>query len=118
IGKPLGQQWGFVAERLFVDDEEVANSPTQFGSYMAGDIKYKDINRDGKITDLDKVPIGFPTTPEINYGFGLSMGYKAFDVSFFFQVSARQSFWVHLQNTTPFLDDNTDDGLKIGRAHV
>lgn len=111
IGQPLGQQWGFVAERLFVDDEEVANSPTQFGSYMAGDIKYKDINGDGKITDLDKVPIGFPTTPEINYGFGLSMGYKAFDVSFFFQGSARQSFWVDLQNTTPFLDGNTNDGL-------
>lgn len=117
IGKPLGQQWGFVAERLFVDDEEVANSPTQFGSYMAGDIKYKDINRDGKITDLDKVPIGFPTTPEINYGFGLSMGYKAFDVSFFFQGSARQSFWVDLQNTTPFLDGNTGDGL-IGHNAV
>ncbi|MGV3761049.1 SusC/RagA family TonB-linked outer membrane protein [Parapedobacter sp.] len=115
IGQPLGQEWGFVAERLFVDDEEVENSPTQFGTYQAGDIKYKDINADGKITDLDKVPIGFPTTPEINYGFGLSMGYKSFDVSFFFQGSARQSFWVDLKRTTPFLDGNSglgdDDGL-------
>lgn len=111
IGHPLSQQWGFIAERLFVDDKEVRNSPTQFGTYMAGDIKYKDINGDGKITDLDKVPIGFPTTPEINYGFGLSMGYKSFDLSFFFQGSGRQSFWVDLQNTTPFLDGNTSDGL-------
>lgn len=122
VGQPLSQQWGFVAERLFVDDEEVENSPTQFGSYMAGDIKYKDINGDGQITDLDKVPIGFPTTPEINYGFGLSMGYKAFDVSFFFQGSARQSFWIDLKKTTPFLDGNSgisgeDDGL-IGNNAV
>lgn len=116
IGQSLGQQWGFIAERLFVDDKEVENSPTQFGTYMAGDIKYKDINGDGKITDLDKVPIGFPTTPEINYGFGLSVGYKSFDASFFFQGSGRQSFWIDLKKTTPFLDGNSgisgeDDGL-------
>ena len=43
---------------------------------MAGDIKYRDVNGDGKISELDKVPIGYPTTPEINYGFGLSVGYK------------------------------------------
>src|SRR5690606_21623429 len=117
IGQPLSQQWGFVAERLFVDDEEVENSPTQFGTYQAGDIKYKDINMDGKITDLDKVPIGFPTTPEINYGFGLSMGFKSIDVSFFFQGSGRQSFWVDLNRTTPFVDGNADDGL-IGHNAV
>lgn len=116
IGKSLGQEWGYIAERLFIDDEEVKNSPTQFGNYMAGDIKYRDVNGDGKISELDKVPIGYPTTPEINYGFGLSVGYKGLDASFFFQGSARQSFWLDQKKITPFMDANSgqsdDDGLK------
>ena len=116
IGKSLGQTWGYIAERLFVDDEEIKNSPTQFGNYMGGDIKYRDINGDGKISELDKVPIGYPTTPEINYGFGVSAGYKGLDVSFFFQGSARQSFWLDQGKVTPFIDGyihgNENDGMK------
>lgn len=121
VGQSLGQTWGYIAERLFVDEEEVKNSPTQFGEYMAGDIKYRDVNKDGKISELDKVPIGYPTTPEINYGFGLSAGYKGFDASFFFQGSARQSFWLDLKKITPFIDgdagENGNDG-KTGQNAV
>ncbi|MDR0558660.1 MAG: TonB-dependent receptor [Prevotellaceae bacterium] len=94
VGYSLNQEWGYVAERLFVDEDEVRNSPKQFGSYMAGDIKYKDINSDGKITELDMVPIGYPKSPEIVYGFGLSGGWKGIDVSFFFQGLARESFQI------------------------
>lgn len=96
VGYPISQPWGYIAERLFVDDNDVANSPVQnFNALnVAGDIKYKDINKDGQITSLDRVPIGYPTVPEINYGFGFSMGYKDFDFSAFFQGSARSSFWI------------------------
>lgn len=105
IGNSLGQQWGLIAERLFVDDEDVKNSPQQqFGEYKAGDIKYKDINLDGIIDEQDQVPIGYPVTPEIIYGFGFSLGYKNFDLSAFFQGSARSSFWINPQNVTPFAD--------------
>ena len=64
MGQNLSQSWGLIAERLFVDEADIANSPTQnFGDrVMAGDIKYKDINNDGQITEADKVPIGYPTT--------------------------------------------------------
>ena len=78
----MNRQWGYIAERLFVDEADIANSPVQsFGTYLPGDIKYKDINKDGKISDADLVPIGYPTTPEITYGFGLSMGFKNWDIS-------------------------------------
>ena len=96
IGQSLQQTYGYIAERLFVDDAEAANSPSQEfgGTYGGGDIKYTDVNRDGKITEADKVPIGNPTIPEIVYGFGFSLGYKSFDLSAFFQGSANQSFWL------------------------
>ena len=75
IGQRLSQRWGYVAEGLFMDDAEVNNSPRQqFGEYAAGDLKYKDINMDDVIDVRDVVPIGYPTTPEIIYGFGFSMG--------------------------------------------
>ena len=48
------------------------------------------------------VPIGNPTTPEIVYGFGLSTGYKNFDISTFLQGVANESFWIDVSATTPF----------------
>jgi TonB-linked SusC/RagA family outer membrane protein len=105
-GQKISQRWGYIAERLFLDDEEVKNSPTQtFGEYGAGDIKYKDINKDGRIDENDQVPIGYPTTPEINYGFGLSLGYKKFDFSCFFQGSDRSSFWINPSSIAPFIGE-------------
>ncbi len=95
-GHNLNQQWGLLAERLFVDEAEILNSPRQdFGEYMAGDIKYKDINGDGIINSNDRIPMGFPTVPEIQYGFGMSVGYKSFDFSFFLQGNSNVSFFIN-----------------------
>lgn len=103
VGNSLSQKWGYIAERLFVDDMEALNSPKQnFGVYGGGDIKFRDVNGDGQVTPLDMVPIGHPTDPEIIYGFGLSAGLKGFDLSCFFQGSARSSFWIDPAATSPF----------------
>ena len=119
IGHPISQVWGYIGESLFVDDAEVANSPLQSfgGEVMGGDIKYRDVNGDGKITVLDQVPIGFPTEPEIVYGFGLSAGFKGLDMSAFFQGLTRESFWIDPQATAPFASfyyqSEIDAGARI-----
>lgn len=106
IGQSLSQNYGYIAERLFVDDTEAANSPKQnFGIYGGGDIKYTDVNRDGQITEADKVPIGNPTTPEVVYGFGFSAGFKGIDFSAFFQGLANESFWIDPVATAPFQNE-------------
>jgi TonB-linked SusC/RagA family outer membrane protein len=108
VGYSLHQARGYIAERLFVDDEEAASSPPQYigtSVYGGGDIKYLDVNRDGRITEADMVPIGHPTVPEIVYGFGVSTGFKGFDCSLFFQGAARQSFWINAGGTAPFIND-------------
>jgi TonB-linked SusC/RagA family outer membrane protein len=118
IGNAISQQWGYVAERLFIDEDDVVNAPRQdFGEYLPGDIKYKDINGDNVVNQLDLVPLGYPTTPEINYGFGISAGYKNLDVSVFFQGSARSSFWTDANAMSPFVQ-RTSDGrvLETGLA--
>ena len=112
----IGQTWGYIAERLFVDDEEARNSPKQFGDYRGGDIKYKDINGDGVINFKDEVPIGHPTSPEIIYGLGFSTGYKNFDLSVFFQGSGSSSFWIDPVATAPFLDTDDDDNVASHNA--
>ena len=105
VGLNLSQPYGYIAERLFIDEADIANSPLQtFGDYMPGDIKYKDINNDGLIDINDEVPIGYPTTPKIIYGFGLSSSYKNLDFSFFFQGSAQSSFFIDAYNSSPFID--------------
>ncbi|WP_372755760.1 SusC/RagA family TonB-linked outer membrane protein [Mariniflexile sp.] len=111
-GNSVAQTYGLIAERLFIDDEEVANSPTQFGDVRGGDIKYRDINNDGVINNSDRVPIGLPTTPELIYGFGGTLGYKDFDFSFFFQGSGRSSFFINPASIQPFyINGRSESGL-------
>jgi len=105
VGHPTAQSWGYIAERLFVDDEEVRSSPTQsFGSFptMGGDIKFRDVNGDGQISPLDMVPIGHPTRPELIWGTQLTATYKGVDLSAFIQGSARSSFFIDVAQTSPF----------------
>ncbi len=114
VGHSVNQVFGLIAERYFIDEYEVLNSPLQFGKYHGGDIKYRDVNGDGQITNLDRVPIGYPTIPEIIYGFGFSFGVKSFDFGAFFQGSARSSFWINPTNISPFVkSERTFNGLQI-----
>jgi hypothetical protein len=94
IGLPVDQQTGYVALGLFASQEEINQSPPQYGNLRVGDIKYKDVNGDGVINSYDRVPIGRTWVPEITYGFGASFQWKKFDLSFLFQG---------VGNTTMFL---------------
>lgn len=120
-GNMINQPFGYVAERLFVDDNEAANSPTQlFGNTlpMGGDIKYRDINGDGVINQDDQVAIGLPSTPQVIYGFGFSMSYKSFDLSAFFQGSGRSSFFINPTGVTNFNDGVFGTAPFVNNAQI
>ncbi len=99
-GQAIGQQRGLIAERLFIDEADIANSPVQtFDNsneigVMPGDIKYKDINDDGIINSYDMVPIGYTAVPQIESGVGFSFGAHGFDFSCFFRLAGRVSFMI------------------------
>lgn len=112
-GYSINQSWGYIAERLFIDNQEVANSPVQFADVglLAGDIKYRDITKDGLVNADDQVPLGYPTEPEIIYGFGSTFSYKNFDLGFFFQGAARYSFFLNSKQIQPFFQN---EGYQTG----
>lgn len=92
-GKPLDCMRGYIAEGLFVDQEDIDSHAVQdLGStVMPGDIKYRDVNGDGHITQEDQVVISpYGNTPRIQYGLGLSVTWKKFDFNVFFNGSAKR----------------------------
>lgn len=94
VGKPIGLFYGYVAEGIFNDLEDLNNAPIQFeqsvgtgaGQTYLGDVKYKDVNGDGVINANDKTFIGNPH-PDFTFGFTNNFKYKNFDLSVFMQGS-------------------------------
>jgi len=78
-------RFGLIAEKLFESQAEINASPTQFGTLMPGDVKYKDLNGDGKIDAFDETNIGRGDIASTTYGAGFSLTYKNFDFGMFFQ---------------------------------
>ena len=102
-GKPLSRTTGYIAQGLFSSQEEIDNSPTQnLGSTVKpGDIKYRDVNGDGKIDGRDQVMISpYGTTPRIQYGLGMNVTYKKFDFGVFFNGSAKRT--IMISGISPF----------------
>ncbi len=94
-GHPLNQRFGLIALGYFEDQDEIDVSPEQkFGSVRPGDIKYLDYNKDGYVDSHDEVAIGYSNVPEINYGFGLQLGWKGFDLGVFFRGQAHVSYYL------------------------
>lgn len=101
VGYPLNTHLGYVSEGMFIDWAEIDNRAEQqiSGNVAPGDLKYKDIadrdgETDGLITASDRVRMGYPTVPEIIYGFGPSIQYKNFDFGFLMQGAARTSMMI------------------------
>lgn len=88
-GLPLYTFWGYEYEGIYKSDTEAWAHLFFYDDidklpYHAGDAKFKDQNKDGKIDDADKVNIGNPF-PWLTYGLNMSMDYKGVDFQLFFQ---------------------------------
>ena len=102
-GQARYQTFGLVAAGLFRDQADIDAWPKQsFGDVEPGDIKYLDLNGDGVVDSYDVKPIGYTNVPEIVYGFGFSLQWKAFDFSAFFQGVGHVSFSTRTDQTLGF----------------
>jgi hypothetical protein len=93
-GTNQGQKVIINQPKRIVNGDTILSQP----SLIAGDLKYVDINGDGKINSADIVPIGNPN-PDFTYGFSGSVSYKSFDLNFFFQGSYGNKIFNFLKAT-------------------
>lgn len=106
VGKKIGEIWGYVTEGFYQTDEEAAqvdNTDLWGGTWLAGDIKYKNLNGDKNSVGKDIISDGKNTlddpgdrkiignsTPRYSYGITLGAEYKGFDFSMLMQGVAKR----------------------------
>lgn len=80
VGHPIGSYYGYVQDGIFQTQEEINSYYPMTWDAKPGDIRYKDLNGDNKITDADRTFLGSPM-PTFTYGFNFTFGYKNFDLN-------------------------------------
>ena len=89
-GFSLGQYKGYKTDGFYNTNIEAFNRPnatTDGNKVQEGDLRYVDINGDGKINNDDRIPIGNSNLPRYYFGSTLDFGYKGFDISVLFTGS-------------------------------
>ncbi len=99
-GQSLGRIYGYVENGIYQSADDVKNSPTQAGA-QAGEIRYADLNGDGKVDSKDQTVIG-NVNPKYVFGITNTFNYKNFDLTVFFQGSIGNS----ILNFTRFTSEN------------
>lgn len=88
VGEPFNSYWLIKTAGIFQSDDEVKayqhNGQMIQPNAKAGDLKFVDVNGDGKIDDQDRVYMG-NAFPSLTYGFNAGITWKNFDLSLFFQ---------------------------------
>ena len=107
-GRPYGTQFGLDAIGYYTASDFSNGTlnpnlpqPT-YGPVQAGDIRYADLNHDGKIDANDITHIGHPNTPEIIYGLEPRLSYKNFSLDVLFQGSGNSDIFVNDYFVWPF----------------
>lgn len=130
VGKTIGEIWGYETDRLYTKDDFVLNENGDYNmikteegydvyetkdgvtqgylqnsssfKFGAGDVKFKDLNGDGKI-DAGKrtlkehgdLKVIGNTTPRYEYSLRLALAWKGFDFSVFFQGVGKREMWAN-----------------------
>src|SRR5699024_9878139 len=79
IGKPIGSYYLIPQEGVFMSEEELNNSALS-GVQNVGDLKYKDVNGDGTITNEDRTIVG-QNKPDLTWGVSQTIQFRNFDLS-------------------------------------
>ena len=84
VGHPIGAFYLLQQEGVFQNALDVFTHASQGNNIQPGDVKFKDVNKDGVINQDDRVFAGSPI-PKITYGFTGDVSFKGFDLDLFFQ---------------------------------
>jgi len=105
-GYPMNSLYGYEAEGIFMNAQEVSSHAKQFGIIAPGDIKYKDQNGDGKIDNLDEIIMG-SHLPRLTYSSNIDLSFKNIDFSIFLQGVGKGDGYLFGQGIMPFYQGGT-----------
>ena len=84
-GYPISYFYGYDVIGVYQNKADIEASPENTLAAVApGDLKFRDVTGDGKITEADRTMIGNPT-PDFTYGYSINLQYKNFDLGIDFQ---------------------------------
>ncbi|MFD1143613.1 TonB-dependent receptor [Larkinella insperata] len=109
-GYPMGTSLYYDAIGIYRSQEEINGSAHPVGTRV-GDLRYRDVNDDGKIDAKDRIRTQYTNVPQLTFGFTASASYKQFSVSTLFQGQGRANQYIFLQsglqgNTLQEMADN------------
>ena len=96
-GKVLGEIWGYECEGIASSNDQMKtwlekNQPNWGSNWQAGDVMYRDLNGDGKVTsgastlkDHGDLKVIGNSNPRYRFGLNINAGWKGIDFSVFFQ---------------------------------
>ena len=88
-GHPFQAYLVYKSAGVFVDQEDINKNTIDYsdvtGTLIPGDMKFEDVNGDGKIDQDDRVRLDKNLTPTLNYGITFELRYKGFDFNILFQ---------------------------------
>jgi TonB-linked SusC/RagA family outer membrane protein len=116
-GSSTVQPFGYESLGLFQDQADIDNSPVQSfsESVQPGDIKYRDMNGDMVIDQLDVHAIGKPSLPDLMYSMKISLEYKGFDLNAFFQGVTGRMISLSGMNYEAFQNDGKVGSIALDR---
>ena len=100
-GYALRSYYGYKAIGYFQTAEEIAAAPTHFFTPKAGDIRYADLNGDGKVNADDRTYIG-NNYPHNEYSFSVNLDYNIFDLSAFVHGVGKKENYISGSGAYPF----------------
>ena len=112
-GYPIGSYYGYKADGYFNTEDDLKNHAKRTGTEQLGDIKYVDLNNDGKIDAANDREVIGKEFPSWTAGLGANLYYKNFDLSFFFQGAFDVDAYVNGEAAYAFFN-----GGKVLERHL
>jgi len=101
-GKPINSFLVYKYDGVFRDEAAIAANTLDYSNVKPqlepGDMKFKDINGDGVIDDLDQVRLDMSDTPKFNFGMTFNASYSNFDLSVLFQGATGSSIRIQTES--------------------
>ena len=111
-GNPIGSTLFYEAIGIFQDQADLDSYP-HMGGAQPGDLKFRDVNKDGVLDSKDRILVTQTKIPEITFGLNFTFNWKNFDLSLLFQGQQNSKFYMEgNEDFFKYMDDQWGNFLQ------